>query len=48
VIGRVVLEQLAKSGRLADQDVWVAVSQLGEVTEVPSARPAELNCFSGG
>jgi hypothetical protein len=41
LIGWVVLEQLAESRRLADKDVWVAVRQLGKVTEVPSARPAK-------
>ena len=41
LIGGIVLEQLAETGRLANEDVWVAVRQLGKVTEVPSARPAK-------
>lgn len=40
LVARVALEELAESSCSAQKDVWVAVGQLGKVTEVPSARPA--------
>ena len=45
----IALEKLAESSHLALEDFWVVVGQLEKVTEVASARLAELwiNCLAG-
>lgn len=48
LVARIAFEKLAESGCSAQEDVWVAVMQLGKVTEVPSARPVRSSdCRSG-